>query len=149
MYSACCLKLLCNCSTCFLPFVRIIRVYRGKKNFGFTLRGHAPVCIDSVIPGTASAFKKSPGRCLLSVCEAAWPKLCSVLAGEGGGVEAFLWRGRVCCGASHWGMGRGGGGDQEVFYCVCVCLWVYQEVDSSDSPMNVKRKTLRTGCTVQ
>uniref|UniRef100_A0A8C9YTY6 Glutamate receptor, ionotropic, delta 2 (Grid2) interacting protein, b n=1 Tax=Sander lucioperca TaxID=283035 RepID=A0A8C9YTY6_SANLU len=29
---------------------KIIRVYRGKKNFGFTLRGHAPVCIDSVIP---------------------------------------------------------------------------------------------------
>ncbi|XP_068439018.1 delphilin isoform X5 [Clinocottus analis] len=29
--------------------IRIIRVYRGKKNFGFTLRGHAPVCIDSVI----------------------------------------------------------------------------------------------------
>ncbi|KAA8581811.1 hypothetical protein FQN60_003392 [Etheostoma spectabile] len=32
------------------PNQRIIRVYRGKKNFGFTLRGHAPVCIDSVIP---------------------------------------------------------------------------------------------------
>uniref|UniRef100_A0A671W0V3 Glutamate receptor, ionotropic, delta 2 (Grid2) interacting protein, b n=1 Tax=Sparus aurata TaxID=8175 RepID=A0A671W0V3_SPAAU len=31
-------------------FYRIVRVYRGKKNFGFTLRGHAPVCIDSVIP---------------------------------------------------------------------------------------------------
>uniref|UniRef100_A0A3B4GYA3 Grid2 interacting protein n=1 Tax=Pundamilia nyererei TaxID=303518 RepID=A0A3B4GYA3_9CICH len=29
---------------------KIVRVYRGKKNFGFTLRGHAPVCIDSVIP---------------------------------------------------------------------------------------------------
>uniref|UniRef100_A0A673WDS3 Glutamate receptor, ionotropic, delta 2 (Grid2) interacting protein, b n=1 Tax=Salmo trutta TaxID=8032 RepID=A0A673WDS3_SALTR len=28
-----------------------VRVYRGKKSFGFTLRGHAPVCIDSVIPG--------------------------------------------------------------------------------------------------
>ncbi|KAM6963629.1 delphilin isoform 2-T2 [Tautogolabrus adspersus] len=32
------------------PNQRVIRVYRGKKNFGFTLRGHAPVCIDSVIP---------------------------------------------------------------------------------------------------
>ncbi|XP_068162386.1 delphilin isoform X2 [Antennarius striatus] len=31
------------------PNQRILRVYRGKKNFGFTLRGHAPVCIDSVI----------------------------------------------------------------------------------------------------
>ncbi|XP_031660447.1 LOW QUALITY PROTEIN: delphilin [Oncorhynchus kisutch] len=29
---------------------RTVRVYRGKKSFGFTLRGHAPVCIDSVIP---------------------------------------------------------------------------------------------------
>uniref|UniRef100_A0A672F9S7 Glutamate receptor, ionotropic, delta 2 (Grid2) interacting protein, b n=1 Tax=Salarias fasciatus TaxID=181472 RepID=A0A672F9S7_SALFA len=28
---------------------KMVRVYRGKKNFGFTLRGHAPVCIDSVI----------------------------------------------------------------------------------------------------
>ncbi|XP_072229169.1 delphilin isoform X2 [Leuresthes tenuis] len=32
------------------PNQRVIRVYRGKKSFGFTLRGHAPVCIDSVIP---------------------------------------------------------------------------------------------------
>ncbi|XP_047183408.1 delphilin isoform X2 [Scophthalmus maximus] len=32
------------------PNQRIVRVYRGKKSFGFTLRGHAPVCIDSVIP---------------------------------------------------------------------------------------------------
>ncbi|XP_076025790.1 delphilin isoform X2 [Genypterus blacodes] len=32
------------------PNQRIIRVYRGKKNFGFTLRGHAPVCVDAVIP---------------------------------------------------------------------------------------------------
>uniref|UniRef100_A0A8C7VSF4 Delphilin n=1 Tax=Oncorhynchus mykiss TaxID=8022 RepID=A0A8C7VSF4_ONCMY len=30
---------------------KTVRVYRGKKSFGFTLRGHAPVCIDSVIPG--------------------------------------------------------------------------------------------------
>ncbi|CAB1313104.1 unnamed protein product, partial [Coregonus sp. 'balchen'] len=29
---------------------RTVRVYRRKKSFGFTLRGHAPVCIDSVIP---------------------------------------------------------------------------------------------------
>ncbi|XP_016522641.1 delphilin [Poecilia formosa] len=36
------------------PNQRVIRVYRGKKSFGFTLRGHAPVCIDAVIPGTAS-----------------------------------------------------------------------------------------------
>ncbi|KAM3859734.1 delphilin [Diretmus argenteus] len=31
------------------PNQRVVRVYRGKKSFGFTLRGHAPVCIDSVI----------------------------------------------------------------------------------------------------
>ncbi|XP_056285675.1 delphilin isoform X3 [Pseudoliparis swirei] len=31
------------------PNQRVLRIYRGKKNFGFTLRGHAPVCIDSVI----------------------------------------------------------------------------------------------------
>uniref|UniRef100_A0A8C1ZJV9 Glutamate receptor, ionotropic, delta 2 (Grid2) interacting protein, b n=1 Tax=Cyprinus carpio TaxID=7962 RepID=A0A8C1ZJV9_CYPCA len=31
---------------------RTIRVYRGKKSFGFTLRGHAPVWIDSVMPGS-------------------------------------------------------------------------------------------------
>ncbi|XP_062331430.1 delphilin isoform X2 [Osmerus eperlanus] len=29
---------------------RTVRVYRGNQSFGFTLRGHAPVCIDSVIP---------------------------------------------------------------------------------------------------
>ncbi|XP_078147070.1 delphilin [Centroberyx gerrardi] len=31
------------------PNQRVVRVYRGKKSFGFTLRGHAPVCIDSVM----------------------------------------------------------------------------------------------------
>lgn len=50
---------------------RIVRVYRGKKNFGFTLRGHAPVCIDSVIPGTASIFQYSTGLSL-SLCVRAW-----------------------------------------------------------------------------
>uniref|UniRef100_H3D5U7 Glutamate receptor, ionotropic, delta 2 (Grid2) interacting protein, b n=1 Tax=Tetraodon nigroviridis TaxID=99883 RepID=H3D5U7_TETNG len=37
------------------PHQRIIRVYRGKKSFGFTLRGHAPVSVDSVIPGNSPA----------------------------------------------------------------------------------------------
>lgn len=93
-----------NCSSRLLPFVRIIRVYRGKKHFGFTLRGHAPVCVDSVIPGTASGLKQIEARSweMPSLC-VAWPKHCSVLAGEGGGVDAFL-RGRVCCGASHSGL---------------------------------------------
>ncbi|XP_061079298.1 delphilin [Conger conger] len=31
---------------------RTVRVYKGNKSFGFTLRGHAPVWIDSVIPGS-------------------------------------------------------------------------------------------------
>ncbi len=26
-------------------------MYKGNQSFGFTLRGHAPVWIDSVIPG--------------------------------------------------------------------------------------------------
>ncbi|XP_029102817.1 delphilin [Scleropages formosus] len=30
---------------------RTVRIYRGGTSFGFTLRGHAPVWIDSVIPG--------------------------------------------------------------------------------------------------
>ncbi|XP_056153563.1 delphilin [Lampris incognitus] len=41
------------------PNQRTVRVYRGKKSFGFTLRGHAPVSIDSVIPGRVS---ESPVR---------------------------------------------------------------------------------------
>uniref|UniRef100_A0A672P709 Grid2 interacting protein n=1 Tax=Sinocyclocheilus grahami TaxID=75366 RepID=A0A672P709_SINGR len=33
-------------------FTRTVRVYKGNQSFGFTLRGHAPVWIDSVIPGS-------------------------------------------------------------------------------------------------
>lgn len=33
----------------FLP--RTVRVYKGNKSFGFTLRGHGPVWIESVLPG--------------------------------------------------------------------------------------------------
>lgn len=47
---------------CLDCFYRVIRVYRGKKSFGFTLRGHAPVCIDSVIPGTASVSEHAAIR---------------------------------------------------------------------------------------
>lgn len=35
--------------TLFLP--RTVRVYKGNKSFGFTLRGHGPVWIESVLPG--------------------------------------------------------------------------------------------------
>ncbi|XP_048465892.1 delphilin-like [Rhincodon typus] len=31
---------------------RTIRVYKGHKSFGFTLRGHGPVWLESVIPGS-------------------------------------------------------------------------------------------------
>uniref|UniRef100_A0A8C1YN48 Glutamate receptor, ionotropic, delta 2 (Grid2) interacting protein, b n=1 Tax=Cyprinus carpio TaxID=7962 RepID=A0A8C1YN48_CYPCA len=45
-----------------------IRVYRGKKSFGFTLRGHAPVWIDSVMPGSpAEACGLKPGDRLLFI----------------------------------------------------------------------------------
>lgn len=30
---------------------RTVRVYKGNRSFGFTLRGHAPVWIESVLPG--------------------------------------------------------------------------------------------------
>lgn len=30
---------------------RTVRVYKGNKSFGFTLRGHGPVWIESVLPG--------------------------------------------------------------------------------------------------
>ncbi|XP_051771209.1 delphilin isoform X5 [Ctenopharyngodon idella] len=45
---------------------RTIRVYRGKKSFGFTLRGHAPVWIDSVMAGSpAEACGLKPGDRIL------------------------------------------------------------------------------------
>lgn len=31
--------------------LRTVRVCKGNMSFGFTLRGHAPVWIDSIIPG--------------------------------------------------------------------------------------------------
>uniref|UniRef100_A0A8C2E547 Glutamate receptor, ionotropic, delta 2 (Grid2) interacting protein, b n=1 Tax=Cyprinus carpio TaxID=7962 RepID=A0A8C2E547_CYPCA len=47
---------------------RTIRVYRGKKSFGFTLRGHDPVWIDSVMPGSpAEACGLKPGDRLLFI----------------------------------------------------------------------------------
>ncbi|PKU33883.1 delphilin [Limosa lapponica baueri] len=32
--------------------IRTVRVYKGNRSFGFTLRGHAPVWIESVLPGS-------------------------------------------------------------------------------------------------
>lgn len=34
---------------------RTVRIYKGNKSFGFTLRGHGPVWIESVLPGEGGA----------------------------------------------------------------------------------------------
>ncbi|XP_065806060.1 LOW QUALITY PROTEIN: delphilin [Labrus bergylta] len=72
------------------PNQRIIRVYRGKKNFGFTLRGHAPVCIDSVIPDSPAeeCGLKTGDRILflngLDMRNCSHEKVVSMLQGSGG-----------------------------------------------------------------
>ncbi|XP_069547423.1 delphilin isoform X8 [Brachyistius frenatus] len=71
------------------PNQRIIRVYRGKKNFGFTLRGHAPVCIDSVIPDSpAEECGLKPGNRILflnglDMRNCSHEKVVSMLQGSG------------------------------------------------------------------
>uniref|UniRef100_A0A672KDI3 Delphilin n=1 Tax=Sinocyclocheilus grahami TaxID=75366 RepID=A0A672KDI3_SINGR len=66
-----------------------IRVYRGKKSFGFTLRGHAPVWIDSVIPGSpAEACGLKPGDRILflnglDMRNCSHEKVVSMLQGSG------------------------------------------------------------------
>ncbi|XP_028285780.1 delphilin isoform X2 [Parambassis ranga] len=71
------------------PNQRIIRVYRGKKNFGFTLRGHAPVCIDSVIPDSpAEECGLKPGDRILflnglDMRNCSHEKVVSMLQGSG------------------------------------------------------------------
>uniref|UniRef100_A0A663LTL0 Grid2 interacting protein n=1 Tax=Athene cunicularia TaxID=194338 RepID=A0A663LTL0_ATHCN len=37
---------------------RTVRVYKGNRSFGFTLRGHAPVWIESVLPGKKTSSHK-------------------------------------------------------------------------------------------
>lgn len=109
------LKILCNAydksgiifMTLYLSlpaFYRIVRVYRGKKNFGFTLRGHAPVCIDSVIPGTASILK--PVQC--------GPDRCLLLREDGR--MRFMWVSLLWC------QPLGVEGGQEVFVCVSMSV---------------------------
>uniref|UniRef100_A0A3Q3RSJ8 Glutamate receptor, ionotropic, delta 2 (Grid2) interacting protein, b n=1 Tax=Mastacembelus armatus TaxID=205130 RepID=A0A3Q3RSJ8_9TELE len=69
--------------------LRIVRVYRGKKNFGFTLRGHAPVCIDSVIPDSpAEECGLKPGDRILflnglDMRNCSHEKVVSMLQGSG------------------------------------------------------------------
>ncbi|KAH0631735.1 hypothetical protein JD844_019487 [Phrynosoma platyrhinos] len=36
---------------------RTVRVYKGSRSFGFTLRGHAPVWIESVLPADKASLK--------------------------------------------------------------------------------------------
>ncbi|XP_026078661.1 delphilin isoform X4 [Carassius auratus] len=68
---------------------RTIRVYRGKKSFGFTLRGHAPVWIDSVMPGSpAEACGLKPGDRILflnglDMRNCSHDKVVSMLQGSG------------------------------------------------------------------
>eukprot|EP00066_Takifugu_rubripes_P014815 XP_011604081.1 PREDICTED: LOW QUALITY PROTEIN: delphilin-like [Takifugu rubripes] len=71
------------------PNQRIIRVYRGNKSFGFTLRGHAPVSIDSVIPDSpAEECGLKPGDRILflnglDMRNCSHEKVVSMLQGSG------------------------------------------------------------------
>uniref|UniRef100_A0A8B9KFL0 Grid2 interacting protein n=1 Tax=Astyanax mexicanus TaxID=7994 RepID=A0A8B9KFL0_ASTMX len=71
------------------PNQRIIRVYRGKKSFGFTLRGHAPVWVDSVIPDSpAEECGLKPGDRILflnglDMRNCSHEKVVSMLQGSG------------------------------------------------------------------
>ncbi|MBN3303889.1 GRD2I protein, partial [Amia calva] len=68
---------------------RTVRVYKGNKSFGFTLRGHAPVWIDSVIPGSPAekAGLKPGDRILflngLDMRSCSHEKVVSMLQGSG------------------------------------------------------------------
>nr|XP_020471555.1 delphilin isoform X2 [Monopterus albus] len=71
------------------PNQRIVRVYRGKKSFGFTLRGHAPVSVDSVIPDSpAEEYGLKPGDRILflnglDMRNCSHEKVVSMLQGSG------------------------------------------------------------------
>ncbi|KAL4624541.1 delphilin-like [Arapaima gigas] len=68
---------------------RTVRIYRGGTSFGFTLRGHAPVWIDSVIPGgpAEKAGLKPGDRILflngLDMRNCSHEKVVSMLQGSG------------------------------------------------------------------
>ncbi|KAM5229197.1 delphilin isoform 2-T2 [Ctenodactylus gundi] len=68
---------------------RTVRVYKGSKSFGFTLRGHGPVWIESVLPGSPAdnAALKSGDRILflngLDMRNCSHDKVVSMLQGSG------------------------------------------------------------------
>ncbi|XP_027715540.1 delphilin [Vombatus ursinus] len=68
---------------------RTVRVYKGNKSFGFTLRGHAPVWIESVLPGSPAenASLKPGDRILflngLDMRNCSHDKVVSMLQGSG------------------------------------------------------------------
>ncbi|KGL83915.1 Delphilin, partial [Tinamus guttatus] len=68
---------------------RTVRVYKGNRSFGFTLRGHAPVWIESVLPGSPAekAALKPGDRILflngLDMRSCSHDKVVSMLQGSG------------------------------------------------------------------
>uniref|UniRef100_H9GSG7 Uncharacterized protein n=1 Tax=Anolis carolinensis TaxID=28377 RepID=H9GSG7_ANOCA len=68
---------------------RTVRVYKGSRSFGFTLRGHAPVWIESVLPGSPAdkASLKAGDRILflngLDMRNCSHEKVVSMLQGSG------------------------------------------------------------------
>ncbi|XP_058425300.1 delphilin isoform X1 [Diceros bicornis minor] len=68
---------------------RTVRVYKGNKSFGFTLRGHGPVWIECVLPGSPAdnASLKSGDRILflngLDMRNCSHDKVVSMLQGSG------------------------------------------------------------------
>ncbi|XP_010222629.1 PREDICTED: delphilin [Tinamus guttatus] len=69
--------------------IRTVRVYKGNRSFGFTLRGHAPVWIESVLPGSPAekAALKPGDRILflngLDMRSCSHDKVVSMLQGSG------------------------------------------------------------------
>ncbi|XP_062999489.1 delphilin [Elgaria multicarinata webbii] len=68
---------------------RTVRVYKGSRSFGFTLRGHAPVWIESVLPGSpADKASLRPGDRILflnglDMRNCSHEKVVSMLQGSG------------------------------------------------------------------
>ncbi|XP_015684494.1 delphilin-like, partial [Protobothrops mucrosquamatus] len=68
---------------------RTVRVYKGSRSFGFTLRGHAPVWIESILPGSPAekASLKAGDRILflngLDMRNCSHEKVVSMLQGSG------------------------------------------------------------------